>query len=213
MSQNESSNRRRTAPSKKRRTVDKDDALEVKQPANQSPQVVIKENQDSKPQAPLKSISEKFSQVQDSEWAKSCKVCGTKFSANNGRHHCYQCATVVCGPCSNAKKYLPGQGTKRVCCPCSKRADDIVTQLYQIEIHKNIDGFEASSEEEIIYELEALFDYEPKKTSAPTKRLTFKQGDRISIVFVDSSGWWIGDLKGQRGWVPSTYLEPPMDTC
>lgn len=44
------------------------------------------------------------------------------------QHHCRQCGAVVCGPCSNKKLLLPGQGNGkavRVCLQCYDAASKI----------------------------------------------------------------------------------------
>lgn len=38
--------------------------------------------------------------------------------------------------------------------------------------------------------------------------LTFNKGDVIDIVNDQDKNWWVGELNGQRGWVPSSYLQP-----
>jgi len=69
------------------------------------------------------------------------------------------------------------------------------------------DDSDSDADIEVIYELEAQHPYtpEPIPTSA-TKKLAFKKGDIISILVVDESGWWLGELGGERGWVPQNYL-------
>lgn len=44
------------------------------------------------------------------------------------QHHCRQCGAVVCGPCSNKKLLLPGQGggkAVRVCLQCYDAASKV----------------------------------------------------------------------------------------
>lgn len=44
------------------------------------------------------------------------------------QHHCRQCGAVVCGPCSNKKLLLPGQGNGkavRVCLQCYDAASKV----------------------------------------------------------------------------------------
>lgn len=58
--------------------------------------------------------------VPDSE-ANVCMHCKkTQFTVLNRRHHCRNCGTVVCGPCSSKRFLLPNQSTKqlRVCLNC-----------------------------------------------------------------------------------------------
>lgn len=50
----------------------------------------------------------------------------SQFTVLNRRHHCRQCGTVVCGPCSNKKLFLPGQGKAvRVCLQCYDTASKV----------------------------------------------------------------------------------------
>lgn len=47
---------------------------------------------------------------------------------NHFQHHCRQCGAVVCGPCSNKKLLLPGQGNGkavRVCLQCYDAASKV----------------------------------------------------------------------------------------
>ncbi|XP_051166041.1 pleckstrin homology domain-containing family F member 2 [Leptopilina boulardi] len=59
--------------------------------------------------------------VPDNE-ATICMHCNkSQFTVLNRRHHCRQCGAVVCGPCSNKRLIMPGQGTRkavRVCLQC-----------------------------------------------------------------------------------------------
>eukprot|EP00118_Oscarella_pearsei_P002266 m.10036 g.10036 ORF g.10036 m.10036 type:complete len:515 (+) comp21853_c0_seq2:273-1817(+) len=41
--------------------------------------------------------------------------------------------------------------------------------------------------------------------------LELRQGDEVEVVDRQASGWWCVVLKGNAGWVPSTYLEPCSD--
>jgi len=140
--------------------------------------------------------------VPDNE-AKLCRQCEVKFTITNRRHHCRQCGEVVCGDCSNNKRYLQGQGKVRICVACAKLPLDgsniSATEGYHSE---------SDSDVEVIYELEAQYSYNPEPVTNPAfKRLTFKKGDIIHILVVDDSGWWLGEsASGERGWVPQTYL-------
>ncbi|KAI4887079.1 hypothetical protein NFI96_013971, partial [Prochilodus magdalenae] len=49
----------------------------------------------------------------------------------------------------------------------------------------------------------ALYDF----SSGKTDELNIKQGDLLDILLKDDSGWWFGELKGERGHFPSTYVE------
>ncbi|XP_076177603.1 pleckstrin homology and FYVE domain containing family member rush hour isoform X2 [Ptiloglossa arizonensis] len=66
--------------------------------------------------------------VPDNE-ATICMHCNkTQFTVLNRRHHCRQCGAVVCGPCSNKKLLLPGQGNGkavRVCLQCYDAASKV----------------------------------------------------------------------------------------
>jgi len=37
--------------------------------------------------------------------------------------------------------------------------------------------------------------------------LHFKKRDRVKFLKKYDGGWWKGELKGKRGWVPSTYFQ------
>jgi len=34
-------------------------------------------------------------------------------------------------------------------------------------------------------------------------------GDMLQVLQVDQSGWWLAELRGERGWVPASFLEEP----
>ncbi|XP_053597405.1 reticulon-4-interacting protein 1, mitochondrial isoform X5 [Microplitis demolitor] len=74
--------------------------------------------------------------VPDNE-ATICMHCNkTQFTVLNRRHHCRQCGAVVCGPCSNKKLFLPGQGNGkavRVCLQCYDDANKVKTSLTAID--------------------------------------------------------------------------------
>ncbi|KJE88377.1 rho GTPase-activating protein 15 [Capsaspora owczarzaki ATCC 30864] len=55
--------------------------------------------------------------------------------------------------------------------------------------------------------LVALFDYSGDATST----LTFKQGERFTLVNKDNADWWQVDYKGTPGFVPSTYVKVAED--
>jgi len=105
---------------------------------------------------------------------------------------------------------LAGQGKKRVCDNCFKRSDDTVdtpTTQQGGEGEMQMSDSESSGPP-ALYELEALYDYDPQEQAS--KKLKFKQGDRIAILYADPSGWWLGEHQsGTRGWVPSPYLDTP----
>ncbi|XP_022535740.2 nostrin isoform X1 [Astyanax mexicanus] len=49
----------------------------------------------------------------------------------------------------------------------------------------------------------ALYDYSSERTD----ELNIKEGDLLNILQKDDSGWWFGELNGERGHFPSTYIE------
>jgi len=147
--------------------------------------------------------------VPDNE-AKTCCLCSTKFTFTNRRHHCRQCGNVACGPCSDQKKVLPGQGKVRVCTEClNKPAEATLDSNAMMAIEDSTDSL---SEVEVIFELPALYDYTPPSNGSGSQKLKFMKGDIICILQVDDSGWWLGELNGERGWVPASFLEPPPQT-
>jgi len=48
-----------------------------------------------------------------------------------------------------------------------------------------------------------LYNYEAQDTD----ELSFVQGEEIEIVKEDSSGWWVGRVRGKDGLFPSNYVE------
>ncbi|KAI6114219.1 ras guanine nucleotide exchange factor domain-containing protein [Pisolithus sp. B1] len=50
----------------------------------------------------------------------------------------------------------------------------------------------------------ALHDFSPQQQNATC--LSFRAGQLIHVLNKDSSGWWDGELDGQRGWFPSNYV-------
>jgi len=147
--------------------------------------------------------------VPDNE-AKTCQLCSTKFTFTNRRHHCRQCGNVVCGPCSDQKKVLPGQGKVRVCTECLNKPVEATENQGILPIEDSSDSL---SEVEVIFELQALYDYSPPPSNnASSQKLKFSKGDVICILQVDDTGWWLGEVNGERGWVPASFLEPPPQT-
>jgi len=147
--------------------------------------------------------------VPDNE-AKTCQLCSTKFTFTNRRHHCRQCGNVVCGPCSDQKKVLPGQGKVRVCTECLNKPVEATENQGMLPIEDSSDSL---SEVEVIFELQALYDYSPPPSNnASSQKLKFNKGDVICILQVDDTGWWLGEINGERGWVPASFLEPPPQT-
>uniref|UniRef100_A0A3Q2XVX9 SH3 domain-containing protein n=1 Tax=Hippocampus comes TaxID=109280 RepID=A0A3Q2XVX9_HIPCM len=57
----------------------------------------------------------------------------------------------------------------------------------------------------------AIFDYDPRESSPNTDieaELTFSAGDVIHVIGdMDEDGFFYGDLNGQRGLVPSNFLQ------
>jgi len=49
----------------------------------------------------------------------------------------------------------------------------------------------------------AIDDY----TGGGEGELSFQHGARILILEQDPSGWWTGELRGEVGYIPNTYLE------
>jgi len=49
----------------------------------------------------------------------------------------------------------------------------------------------------------AAYDY----TAQSPDELSFAAGDVITILKKDESGWWEGELHGQKGWIPANYME------
>ncbi|KAF9221669.1 ras GEF [Gyrodon lividus] len=50
----------------------------------------------------------------------------------------------------------------------------------------------------------ALHDFVPQQQNATC--LSFRAGQVIRVFNRDASGWWDGELNGQRGWFPSNYV-------
>ena len=38
--------------------------------------------------------------------------------------------------------------------------------------------------------------------------LDMKEGDVITVLREDDSGWWQGEIDGKVGWFPFNYVEP-----
>ena len=49
----------------------------------------------------------------------------------------------------------------------------------------------------------ALYAY----SAASADELSFNAGDVITILKKDDSGWWEGELNGQKGWIPANYVQ------
>lgn len=50
----------------------------------------------------------------------------------------------------------------------------------------------------------ALHDFHPQHQNATC--LSFRAGQVIHVLNRDPSGWWDGEINGQRGWFPSNYV-------
>jgi son of sevenless-like protein len=59
----------------------------------------------------------------------------------------------------------------------------------------------ASSVSEFVH---ALHDFYPQHQNATC--LSFRAGQVIHVLNRDQSGWWDGEIDGQRGWFPSNYV-------
>eukprot|EP00002_Diphylleia_rotans_P012413 TRINITY_DN2428_c0_g1_i1.p1 TRINITY_DN2428_c0_g1~~TRINITY_DN2428_c0_g1_i1.p1 ORF type:complete len:1093 (+),score=254.33 TRINITY_DN2428_c0_g1_i1:94-3372(+) len=53
-------------------------------------------------------------------------------------------------------------------------------------------------------QVRALYNYEPQQSD----ELSIRVGDIITVLLEDESGWWEGELKGNRGVFPSNYVQP-----
>ena len=63
----------------------------------------------------------------------------------------------------------------------------------------NDDEFEVQPEEHVV----ALHDFNSNNATC----LSFQAGQAIKVYNRDPSGWWDGELDGQRGWFPSNYVD------
>jgi len=147
----------------------------------------------------------------DSE-VKNCQGCATKFTFTNRRHHCRQCGIVVCGGCTTNKKELPKLGKVRVCDKCFKDSSNVSEMSLNNSSGTNTQNFKdsESSDEAMLYELTALYSYVPPiGESGESKKLAFTKGDKITIFQTNQNGWWVGEINGNIGWVPATFLEQP----
>lgn len=54
-------------------------------------------------------------------------------------------------------------------------------------------------------------------TTANSVLLPLKGGDMVGILLLSPTGWWLGEVNSQRGWVPSAFLDPPpaqlLESC
>lgn len=55
----------------------------------------------------------------------------------------------------------------------------------------------------------ALHDYNPEYGNG-TDTLSFQTGQIIHVLNRDPSGWWDGEIDGQRGWFPSNYVSADL---
>lgn len=51
----------------------------------------------------------------------------------------------------------------------------------------------------------ALFDY----TGRSASELSFRQGGRFRLYSRASSDWWMGEINGTKGLIPSAYIRIP----
>jgi len=66
------------------------------------------------------------------------------------------------------------------------------------------ESFDTINPYEQVTVVKALYDY----NAQDTKDLSFKEGDYIRLIDKSNpSGWWEGELNGQRGLFPSTFVE------
>jgi len=152
--------------------------------------------------------------VPDSE-VKACTICAKKFTITFRRHHCRQCGEIVCADCWTHKREVPGQGKVRICDECYKRPADWTPEngkkleiLQQQQLSGTHSGEEEGSEYEVLFEVQALYDYVPDAAAmAKSTKLSFKSGEMVQILQTDPSGWWLGQLRGERGWVPASFLD------
>ncbi|KAJ1028753.1 hypothetical protein NDA16_001918 [Ustilago loliicola] len=63
----------------------------------------------------------------------------------------------------------------------------------------NDDDFQLQAEEHVV----ALHDFNSNNATC----LSFQAGQVIKVYNRDPSGWWDGELDGQRGWFPSNYVD------
>ncbi|KAI9207023.1 uncharacterized protein BJ171DRAFT_495457 [Polychytrium aggregatum] len=53
------------------------------------------------------------------------------------------------------------------------------------------------------FKVRALYDY----AAAATGELTFKTGDVITVTDTSEKDWWSGELRGNKGYLPQTYVQ------
>lgn len=102
--------------------------------------------------------------------------CPSSASASSSSLHLPVPATLSCQPTSQSHSS-----------PASPSADETVR-------------LQASVPEYVL----ALHDFVPQQQNATC--LSFRAGQVIRVFNRDSSGWWDGELHGQRGWFPSNYV-------
>lgn len=71
---------------------------------------------------------------------------------------------------------------------------------YDLPFDFQADEIEEEEHEEFVV---AMHDF----TSPNATCLSFRAGDVIRVFNRDASGWWDGDLGGERGWFPSNYVD------
>ncbi|XP_036423451.1 nostrin isoform X2 [Colossoma macropomum] len=80
------------------------------------------------------------------------------------------------------------------------------TEPQRTELNGALPHYENEAEGAACYSLgkcKALYDFSSEKMD----ELNIKEGDLLDILLKDDSGWWYGELNGERGHFPSTYVE------
>ncbi|XP_030643094.1 nostrin [Chanos chanos] len=124
-----------------------------------------------------------------------------------------RCSIIYKGPANSITPKKPTPQTKEM---ASVRRTDI-TQKETPELSSEINGesYQSNDEEEqgaeysSLGRCKVLYDF----TSDNEDDLNIKEGDIIDVFQRDESGWWYGELNGERGHFPSTYVEdlPVLD--
>ncbi|EPQ26580.1 uncharacterized protein PFL1_06906 [Pseudozyma flocculosa PF-1] len=81
----------------------------------------------------------------------------------------------------------------------SSRQHPFATAMSPVDYDEEDDGAYAAPEEHVV----ALHDF----ASSNATCLSFTAGQVIKVFNRDSSGWWDGELDGERGWFPSNYVD------
>ena len=86
--------------------------------------------------------------------------------------------------------------------PPSESAQDMVKSPSGLMGGAEHHGSKSSLVEDVYV---AKYDYEGTED---TEELTFREGDHITVVRREESGWWQGLVNDHYGWFPATYVEP-----